>query len=374
MTAGLKDRIIIHLRIGDKEVPLRDNFIDSVHIVESVLLKVPMMTLVVKDVIQYFTYHNLLVDGAPIELSIETDKRHTVYYFRMFNNKESTPEGTTTHRIHAYLDVPRYWTESLVTPIRGSVSAVLKQICDLSGLTFDGPVTADSQLWIPRNKRMSTFAQETAEHAWISETSCCKMAVTTDKKMLLRDISKMATDTPIQYFSNKPNTDSQTLITGDYAVLTASGLTNAQSGYRDTRVAQSTVGPDDTFKALGLAKNSTKLMLNQAIHDGLAQNRVSYAPVNVGNIDPSYEKALYQNNRLLNLFSFGLEFMTNQFVDAQLLDVVNCEIAKPNVEGAEAQNGKYIVGTKVTYLAGLNYYTKCLVFRHGLNAQISTQV
>lgn len=368
MSTGVRDRLYTQLIVGGKDVPLKDNMIEYIHIVESVRIYLPALTLKFKDTTKFFTRNNLLVDGAPIELTIEAESIRNVYYFRLFSSKERPEQGTQTYIITAYLDVPRYWSESTLIPIRGSVSSALRKICTDTKLNYTGITTADNQLWMPANDRYAEFARRISEHAWVSNTSCCQMAVTLQKEMKLKDVSKILAETPTQYFTNKENSQTQTVIT-DFAVVNKSGFYNAASGYREMKVCQSLMNPvDQTLKDLDITKNSSKLMMNSAIHNGVGQNKVLFAPIDVGNVSETYERALYQNRRLSNLFSFGLEFITPRQVTAQLMDTVNCELSMPNLDGVEAYNGKYLLTTKVIYIVGINMRHKLEVFRHGLNA------
>lgn len=375
MAFGVRDRLYLQLRIGGVDIPLEDNLIESIHIVENVRIYVPMLTLTIKDATKFLTRNTLLLDGAPIEVTIEAEKTRSVYYFRLFGFKENLSQGTVRYTIQGYLDVPRYWTESTSTPLRGSVSYALEQIARATGLTYDGLTTADSQLWMPANIRYAEFAREISEHGWVSDTSCCQMAITTNKQMRYRDVSQVLQGNPVQFFSNKDNSDVQTVIT-DFNVINKSGFFNSASGYKETRIVQSILSQNAVnLKDLRLVKNTQRLMMSQSIHSGLKQNKVVFSPIDVGNVSETYERALYQNRRLSNLYTFGLEFVTPRPVTANLLDVVNCELAKPGLDGVESYSGKFLLTGKVTYVVGINLYQKCEVFRHGLNIpQDATQV
>lgn len=373
MAIGVAGRIFIQVMVNGTEIPLGQNVLDSFHMVESVRTYVPMATMVIKDTEGTLSYNNLLTDGVPIQLTLEASQGRNTYYFRLFNYTEQITQGIPTYTIYMYLDVPRYWTESTAVPIHGSVSSVLEQICTYTKLTYDGVTTADSQLWLPSNRRYAEFARDVSERTWMTSTSCCQMAITADKVMRLVDVSKSFKGSPVQQFTNKSDSQTQTSI-GEYKVSNKSGFLNTMTGYKDTKIVQSLVGTDMVFKDLDLNKNSSFLMMNSSIHSGIVQNKVTYAPVDVGNVSNTYELARYQNRRLSNLFSFGLEFVTTNSVTADVLDVVNLELAKPKINAVQAYSGKFLLTSKVTYVVGMNVYTKCEVFRHGLNTQLDSQI
>lgn len=366
MAAGVKDRLYVQVRINNTDIPLNDNVLDSLHLVESTRIGLPMLTFRIQDLTKFLTRNNLLVDAAPVEVTIDADGLRSVYYFRVFNFNEDLTSGGTSYKVQAYLDVPRYWSESSNRAFRGSVSGMLQEICRQTGLSYSGPATADTQLWLPGNTRYVEFAREVSERAWTGNSSCFQMAVRADKTMVLKDVSKLAAEKDMQGFSNKDNSDSLNVIT-DFAVINKAGFYNVAGGYKGARISQSLLSSDQTINSLTLKKNTKKMMMNQKVQDGISQSSVVFAPVDVGNVSDTYEKAIYQNRRLSNLFSFGLEFVTPRAVTANILDVVTCEIAKPGIDGVEQLSGKYLVVSKTTYIEGTNLYHKLEVFRHGLN-------
>lgn len=370
MSYGVQDRIFIQLRVNGENVPLDEsNLLEFIHIVENVRIYVPMLTFKFKDTIQFFTKKNLLVDGATIELTIEAEKVRSVYYFRLFSCKESVDHGVVSYYVQAYLDVPRYWAESSLTILQGSVSKALQDICNFCRITYDGITTADSQVWVPNNNRYCEMARDISEHAWVSASSCCVMALTAEKEMRLVDVSKMATLDPVQYFTNKDNSKEQQVIS-DYKVINKSGFYNTATGYRHTKVVQSLTGTESQeYTDLTFNKNTAKLMMNDQVHSALGQSKVTFAPVDVGNVSETYERSVYQNRRLANLFCFGLNVVTPRQVRARLLETVNVELAKPGTDGIESYNGKYLLTEKVTYIVGFNLKYKLELVRHGLNTQ-----
>jgi hypothetical protein len=366
MPFAIQDRIYLQIRINNVEIPLDQNTIDYLHIVESVRIYLPMLSFKINDLTKFLTRNNLLVDGSLIEVTIEIEKRRSVYNFRLFSSSELITGGFTSYLVRGYLDLPVYWTGSSVTSQTGSASSVLQNICSNCGITYDGVTTADNQLWLPRNEKNCEFAKRVVERAWVSDTSCVKMFISADKRMVTRDVSLVAKLPFVQAFSNRDNSKDQTLVT-DYEMVNRSGFNNSNTGYKAYQVAQSFLEDDQVVKDLQFTKNSRKAMINKAIQGELLQNVVRFAPIDVGNVSSTYERALYQNKRLSNLFSFGLTMVTPKPVVANVLDVVNTEISKPDLQGVEQYSGKFLLTTKVTYLTGINFYQKLEVMRHGIN-------
>ena len=375
MPLAISDRIYLQIRINNVEIPLEQNTISYLHIVESVRIYVPMLSFKINDITKFLTRNNLLVDGALIEITIEVEGYRSIYLFRLFGSSELIANGSTSYVIKGYLNVPRYWTESSVGAIKGSASKSLQAIATAVNLTYDGVTTTEDQLWVPMNRKYCDFAKAIVDGASTSGTSCIKLAISVDKAMLVRDISIALKSEPQEMFSNKDSAATSASIITDYEVLNKSGFFNASTGYSDFKIVQSFLANDLEIKDVSFIKNSRKSMINKDIQKGVGQNRVSFSPIDVGNVSSTYEAAKYQNRRLSNLFVFGLNFLTPRPVKSKLLEVVGTEISKPDLDGVSQYSGKYLLTSKVTYIQGMNFYQKCEVYRHGLNAtQESSQI
>jgi hypothetical protein len=365
MTISIKDRLFFQVIIGGKEVRFQESMLDYFHMVESVRTNVPMCSMRVKDTTRFFARNSILVDGATVQISIGVEGKKIVLPFRLFSHREVVDSGYSVFHLYCYLDVPRYWTESTVEVINGTASRVLQTLCTQSGMTFSGASTNDAQIWIPRNSKRAEFARRVVHRAWINDASCMQNCVTVDKEMRLVNLSEF-NDMPVtQGFSNTES--SSTSIITDFEVLNRSGFYNSMSGYKDAQVSQSTLKDDVIVTDLAVRKNSQRMMMNSQLRDGVAQNRVSYSPVDVGNVNENYERARYQNMRLGNLFSYGVEFVTPRLVRARPLDVITADMSRPGVQGVTPMSGKYIVTSKVLYIENMNFFQKIEAFRHGLN-------
>lgn len=365
MAYSIKDRLDFQLQIGGRPIELENNMVDFFHVVESVRLYVPMMTIRIKDINKFFTRNDVLVDGDSVVASIGLQRTKLVFPFRLFSHKAIMANGVTSYEIHAYLDVPRYWTESTNEIVNDTASSLLNTMCGSCGMTFDGAKTNDQQIWIPRNRRRVEFARYVVNRAYIDDQSCLQMGVGYDKVMRMRNVSDFNTFQVKQSFSNIGSQD-QDVIT-DFNVINKAGFMNATTGYKDKQVRQSFLEPDEFTKDLQVKKNTRKLSMSAAISKGISQNRVTFSPIDCGNVSQSYERAKYQNDRLANLFAFGVEFVTPRLVSANLLDVINCDLSNPGAPSVTAMSGKYMMTSRVWYMENMNFYQKVEAFRQGLN-------
>jgi hypothetical protein len=369
----IKNRLFAAILFNGQEFPFEINALDYIHISSSVKTYLPILTLKLTDITKFLTLNNFLVDGTLVTVTVGRDNlQKTSFNFRLFSFKEF-PAADPKYVIHAYLDAPLYWTSSLSEFKKGSSSSVLGQLAQLTGLSYSGPTTSDAQVWIPQNRRISEFARFVCSHGWSNASSCMQIGVTASKELRYRNVSDFAQFPVKDFFDTTKITDQVKPMTS-YSIANSAGFFNVNSGYGDRRITQGVSTEDEEISTLTLQKNSAKLMMNTAVRSSIQRNRVLYAPVDVGNVHANYERALYQNRRLSNLFVMGMEIQTPVFSEADLLDVVSLAIEVPDVKGSKQYSGKYLVTEKVVYVTGANYFEKLVLARHGLNeSRESTQ-
>lgn len=375
MALNIRDRLFLQILINGVEFPLdKLNTLQYLHISESVRTYIPILNLRLTDATKFIAQNNLLVDGAIIQVTIGVDGRKKTYEFRRFNHKAIPGgDGGTQYQVSAFLNVPLYWMASTMKAFNGAASEVLKQMANTCGLNFYGVTTSETQLWMPYNTKYCEFARQVAERSWVNSESCVQMAVTADKTMRLVNVSDFENRKAGEVFSNKGNYASAFPVT-DQQLLSKSGFFNAVGGYQDTMIQQSMITTTDKdVSQVSVKRNSRVISMNKSLKDSVPQAKVRYAPIDVGNIASHYEDALYQNRRLSNLFTFGVEFNTAFLVDSNLLDIVLCELTMPEVSGMQDISGNFLLTSKVTYIEGMNFYQKLECYRHGSNVVQNSQ-
>lgn len=370
MTLHVKDRLYLQIQINGVTLPLdRLNLLSYLHISESVRTYVPMLSMRLIDATKFLTQNQLLTDGALILVTVGIGDVRRAYEFRLFGTKDVPTGGGTEYSITGYLNAPKYWMESTSKTITGTASSAIQHIANTCNLSFEGVQTSDSQIWLPHNTRYCEFARQVSEHAWLDEHSCLQLALLGRKVLRLVDVSDFESRKPREFFSNQGGYGNLIPVT-DYNVLSKAGFFNAASGYKQKKIVQSIVTAADVdLSEINIKRNSHKMSMNRGVKDSVGQSKVTYAPIDVGNVSPTYEKSLYQNRRISNLFNFGAEFVTSKLIESDVLDVVGCDFSKPGVTGIQAISGAFLVTSKVTYIEGMNFYQKCEVYRHGINAQ-----
>lgn len=370
MSLNIRDRIFLQVLINNIEFPLdKLNTLQYLHISESVRSYLPVLNLKLVDATKFIAQNNLLVDGAIIKITIGADNKKKTYEFRRFNHQAiPSGDGGTQYHISAYLNVPLFWMASTPTALNGTASETIKSIANTCGLSFTGVQTSETQLWMPHNTRYCEFARQVSERAWIDSESCVQMAVSADKTLRLVNVSDFETRKAAESFSNKGNYAGSFPVT-DQKLVSKSGLFNSAGGYQDTKIQQSFVSlTDKDLSQVNVKRNSRSLSMNKDLKAAVSQSKVTYAPIDVGNISDNYETALYQNRRLSNLYTFGVDFNTAYMVESNILDIVLCELTMPELSGMQDISGNFLLTSKVTYVEGMNFYQKMECYRQGSNA------
>lgn len=371
MTSLVRDRLGIAVLFNGQTVPLQLNSIDYIHIVESVRLHLPMLTMRFSDTTKFLTRNNLLVDGIRIGIGIQIEGNLNTYYFRLFSHKEE-PNAEGKYTLTGYYDSIDFWNTTARKDTPGTSEEIISALAEKCGLYYDGGTsTNDTQQWLPGNKKICTFVMDVCNHAYVDDQSCMAVGVTALGELRFKNLTKF-NDFPVMgnYASaSSPPSNGQVDPIVDHKVLNRSGFFNNQTAYDNVRYeqdAQSTT-ESQVHSKVDVVKNSKRLMVSTEVNAKVGAGTVSHSPIDCGNVHDKYERAYYQNMRLANLFSYGMEILVPKYVKASILDAVNCHVTVPDIETDPAASGKYLVTSKVLYIQGLNYYYKLEIYRHGVN-------
>jgi hypothetical protein len=374
MSFEIQGRINLKLLINGWEFPFdRTNSLGFLHMSSGVQISVPMIHLVLQDNSEVLTSVNRLTDGALIQVILQVGEQpeSRVYNFRTNSIKRTPNEGGNSYEIDGYFNNIRYWQESATEPITATSSGALKQITDICGLEFDGDATTDSQTWWPRNRRYHEWVHTIKEHGFLSELSCMRSALNLNGKLVYKDLSKALK--PVAKFSYIDPKPGFFLVT-DALPVVASGAPNHFVGYADRIIEQNL--SSDTFnkvtKEIQVKKKPSEgsLSMSATVKSLIKQANVSFGPLDPGNAHADYLKAAYQNKRISSLFSTGLDVLTPQPTDLNVLDPVY--VTMERADGyLKMHSGDYHVVSRTIYVQGSNYYERLNLRRKTTNAQMA---
>ena len=371
---GFTDKVQIELMINDRIFPFDHvNILETIHMSCSTRISTPMLYMKIIDSSNWLSKTQDLLDGTPISITYIVQGVKTTRQFRLHSFKEQLAPSGVSYTIDGYLDTVPYWLMTTSDPITGSSNFVIESIANTCQITYAGTKTADSMTWIPMNKRYHQFAHDVASHGFVDEQSCMQLAYDLDDVLIYSNVAENK-DVKKTFLTAKY--DEKTYTVTDFQPKAKSGLMNAISGYAEEQHEQSilTLTPTVTNKA-SVKSLTSKLLMNKGIYNTInKQGKVFYRPINAGNTHENYWLAYYQNKRLSNLYSFGMDLVIAQpSTNVRLLDFINYE-ARLQDGQITAYSGKYLVTARVVYIQGNNYYEKFEVSRQGVNAPVETQL
>lgn len=368
----IADRLSLTLLFNGKEFPLKPvNSFDFIHMSCSTKIGVPMCHMKIQDSSNFFSRSQDLVADAKFSISVATPKKTTkTYNFRLHSMSESRAEGGIAYEIDGYFDAPLFWLKSSSVPYVGSSRQVLAKIASDCGLKFDGSETSDKMTWHPQNDNLHEFARWVAERGYIDTKSCMQLGLDLDGTLIYKNLTEVIE--PAANISVMRLQDGAIIAT-DFAVKNDSGSNNKTSGYADATYIQSVVTDTaiELISRANVTKNSARIMLNSAVKSVIDKSRVNFSPIDCGNVHPTYEKSLYQNRRLNNLYSLGAEVITPQETNLKLLDIINLTVEMDAQTPGLNYSGRYRIASRVVYITGANYYEKFELLRHGLNTKLA---
>ncbi|QBX06672.1 hypothetical protein H1O16_gp259 [Burkholderia phage BcepSaruman] len=367
MGFAVNDRLEVSLFINDQEFPLDSlNVLHFLHIAWGTRGLVPTIHLSVFD-----AQHTLdavpLQDGIPIRVAIRAYQGQTqTYNFRKYDHKKTNTGNGFTYRLDGYLDVPKYWLGTSVVGIRGTSNEVLNQIATSCGMKYEGVSTADSQLWLPRNRTYAEFARHVADAGYATDSSYMEMAVTSYGAIRYLDVNALPqTTTKVtlgQFVQGS-------LTAADYKPHARSGMNNKMTGYQNTKHSQSLSGDvlNSAASTLVFNPDSSAPLFNAKVREDAARGYQTFGGIDVGNTHANYDKALYQNLRYSNLFSLDVEFLMASPTTFEPMDTFSFIVDQETNLVDRAYAGTYTVVARAIFITGATYAEKILGTRSGMD-------
>lgn len=341
----------------------KQSLLGHVHMSESSKLEIPMVRVQLTDGIGFLQNNpKALVEGA--RLTIEVAARNVDFYTREFrvNSLHVTQraEGDQID-LDGYLDFPRYWIETISNNfVNQSSDSVLREVAAYCGLNYSGTETADAQTWHGGLERIHRFCGDVASHGYVSDASCMKLAVGLDRVMRYKDVSVMDVAAPKATFALG------TFAPGKIAVIShlpknSGGAANRKSGYRQTMLEQSMVRDKIYRTHSGLPVNvdeGGEVNLNKEVRASVTKGAQLVAPIDYGNVNDNYNRALYQNKRGTGLFTVGLDVVTPApTITAPGISVFDTVFVEAPRELVEI-TGAYLVVSHAIMITSQQYHEK----------------
>lgn len=375
---SIKGRIYIDITIDGRPLPYSPNLVDRITMTEGGAAMSPAIEIMFNDYSGMLNRELALTDGNEILITVgksPEDIKTISRQYRLFGMRSiTTAFGPRIQAVGLY-DAPGYLTGTAREAYKGSTGDVLKQVAEKCKLCYDGPedfngkTMNDTQVWRNVCKSRAVFVQEITRHAYLNESSTMTAMLTSLGKLMYRNLSDVI-ETPIDKIQRVfvHNIDQAFIKENNltaYEVREArsrstAGLMNTWQNYGSTRVEHSLSGESAVHDKVDVSTSSEYLPINDTVKKTVERTRIEYTPLDSGNTHKNYQKAMYQNLKLMGLFCEYVSLLTLDVTDVQLLDPVLYRQANADFREPLSISDVYIVVAKTVFVKGGSVYAERL--------------
>lgn len=373
----IQDKVYLDILIDGQAIPATTNMLHEVILTEGNGDMSPVIQMTLNDQNGSLQQSLALTDGNEIAVVIgrkPNDTRNIVRQYRLFGTKQTVSASGPAITAYGIYDAPGYLTGSYREAYEGSSTQVLQALAQKCMLTLDGPKefngreTQDRQVWLNVCSTRANFVHEVIRHAYMDDNSAMSCALTSAGVLKYRNLlDVMSLDRDKIQFALLLNIPKSGDIRAPNIMLarqvrdwSAAGLMTNWVNYGSTRAIHSLTGEQDIEKSIDLKTTASFLPINEEVSRTVGNARIDYACLDCGNVHSKYERAAYQNIRLLALFSERLSVLLNDVSNVQLYDAI-LYYQQDNQPSLTSKNSAvYIVVGKTIMIRNGNQYIERL--------------
>lgn len=364
----IKDRAYIDIRIDGKVIPTSYNLIREIVLTEGNNALFPACRIVFDDASGNLSDALNLTDGNSLVITVgknPNDVGTCTRQYRLFAAKRfPSPAGPTIVVVGIY-DAPEFITANVSEGFSGPSTEVMADIATKCKLYYDGPdsETDDSQTWLNVCRNRASFVQDVTRHGYVDEYSAMSFVLTSlgvlKYKNMMTEVEKVPKYT--LYYNTPPGESNTT----DYYVkqgknTSTSGVVNSWQNYGSTKVVHSLSGTQVLENKVDVKTTGSFLAINSQVAGTVNTARIECSPLDCSNVSSKYERALYQNIRMLALFCDKQSVLLTDVSDIQLFDVVYYRQADSDIKTPSEACDIYIVVGKTVFVKGSSVYAERL--------------
>lgn len=370
---NIEGRIYIEIKIDGK--PLDGaNLVSSLALLEGTACTAPSLMMILNDNSQTLTKELCLTDGNEILITVgktPNDLKTITRQYRLFSVMQMAGQAGPRLQVLGIYDAPKYTTESARDSYEGTSSAVLKQLAEKCKLDYDGPEdfngrgTVDNQVWLSVSKNRGAFVQQNvAPYAYVDEFSAMYAALTSLGVLKFRNLLDVVA-TPMEEIKyvflhniGEGDTDSskQVYRVDQSKERSDAGLMNSMANYGSTQIVDGPSGITQVEDKVDVKTSAPYLAINDQVAQTVGRAKISYGPIDCGNVHDKYYRAEYQNKRQLALFSERVSILISEPTEVQLFDPVLYKQANADPARPVRNSDIYIVVAKTIIVVGGQHY------------------
>lgn len=370
---NIEGRIYIEIKIDGK--PLTGaNLVSSLALLEGTACTAPSLMMILNDNSQTLTKDLCLTDGNQIIVTVgktPNDLKTVTRQYRLFSVMQMAGQSGPRLQVLGIYDAPKYTTESARDSYEGTSSAVMKQVAEKCKLDYDGPEdfngrgTVDNQIWLSVSKNRGAFVQQNiAPYAYVDEHSAMYAALTSLGVLKFRNLMDIAA-TPmadIKYVflhnigEGDQDSSKQVYRVDQSKERSDAGLMNSMSNYGSMQIVDGPSGVTQVEDKVDVKTSAPYLAINDQVAQTVGKAKITYGPIDCGNVHDKYYRAEYQNKRQLALFSERVSVLISEPTEVQLFDPVLYKQANADPSRPVRNSDIYIVVAKTIFVVGGQNY------------------
>ena len=380
-TLNIEGMAFCSLDVAGSPMPPSGNMIENIWIMEGFGMGLPAMKMSLRDENETLSRDLNLKNGTLISLRMgKSAESAPEYKFRVFGwTRPRNANGKVLHVICVY-DAPKFGAGSCAESFEGTSANVMQQMAERSSLMFEGPAkpTVDTQIWLNLNTTRIGFSEDVAMRGYVDDTSCMARVVRMDGTLVYKDLMAMLKETPKNTLVH--NKDGAGSSGAKVDVRTAkdtsvSGLFTHFVNYGHKLFGHSFAGENGSYaiETMDVSAPAAGVPINPDVLAQLKERgaRVSYSGLDPGtgpedgyNIHEHYERAYYQNVRLLSMFSERVVALTDSVTNIKTFESIEFQQGSgAKGDATPAPNditGRYIVGGKTIMLKNGKKYAETI--------------
>lgn len=298
---GVDGQGFFGLLIDGKTPPSTPGLIRSCFIIENPV-SIPAAVIEFADHNNKLRKENAIVDGTKFTISMGPNEDTVeTFEFRTIGVREYDADGTRIIRTVCAFDAPAFIYDSRSFSVRGTSRDALQKVADTCGMLLDMPTDLqpkDNMMWLSATQSPKRFASEIEKHIWLGEEAMPKMLISADKKMIIRDLTKVIEQDPVAtLIFNGTAAKSGEYNVSEFRTKSSAGTFNGVSNYGDTLLWADSKGNINELKSVNV-KSRDPLNINSDTRGDIVGARRQYArPSNDSNIHSAYNQAYYNWRR-----------------------------------------------------------------------------
>jgi hypothetical protein len=385
---NIKDQVYISLKIDGTEIQYIN--LKELTMAEGNGAYAPTIKLVLDDPTSVLSRTMALSEANTITvtLSRNTKERVQTRKYRIFSPVRNNPTRNPLIEIVGLLDCPKYFSASARESHHSAITTdVLSKVASACGLKYVGPdngrATNDKQIWLNVCSTRAMFIHQVVRHGYMDDKSCMSAVVTSMHELRYKNVVDTV-NTPadkIQFvFTHNAQQSSlesskKTYLVKETKDKSHSGAMSNWVNYGSTRGVNDIDGTQKNKKKCEVKVPGSYVAVNQTVAEDISRSRVDYAVIDCTNTHPKYQDALYQNQKILGIFSEVVSLLVDVVTDVQLYDPIIYRQADADIKAKVRNEDIYIVvGKTIVVRGGVHYAERIVCARPSLTMKGNTEL